>query len=219
MATLACHEHPLLSRFGGPCSLPSGCGRGPPISALAGLGADGCEGVHAKCDDGHPARLDAEGGVSAQAIVAGVAASLERLINLSGSQRVGSSQFHAMEQPAISIFDYVVRLRKHFRCSLECFVVALVYMDRASKRNPEIEVGGLTCHRLLAASLTLAAKFLDDEFYSNRYYSDICGVPLRELNDLERAMLEMLCGELLVKPEEFDLYTRILGREGDRYLS
>lgn len=45
MATLACHEHPLLSRFGGPCSLPSGCGRGPPISALAGLGADGCEGA------------------------------------------------------------------------------------------------------------------------------------------------------------------------------
>lgn len=220
MATLAapsCDDHPLLSGL-------SHCGGAPAYGLSAmdrsakGRDVDGWA-PQRRSSQRMLAELGEAGGARERAVVAGLAASLEQLIHIAGAQRAGRSQFHARQAPAVSIFDYVVRLRTHFRCSVECFVLALVYMDRATKRHPDIEVGALTCHRLLAASLTLAAKFLDDECHSNLYYSGICSVPLRELNALERAMFAMLHGELAVKPEEFNLYSRILSRVGDSYLS
>ena len=42
-------------------------------------------------------------------------------------------RFHCARVPPLSITDYLKRIRTHFLCSDECFVMALVYIDRASK--------------------------------------------------------------------------------------
>ena len=34
----------------------------------------------------------------------------------------------------------------------------------------------LSLHRVLAASLVVSAKFVDDIYYSNQYYSKVCGL-------------------------------------------
>eukprot|EP00449_Zooxanthella_nutricula_P013080 CAMPEP_0198495142 /NCGR_PEP_ID=MMETSP1462-20131121/5029_1 /TAXON_ID=1333877 /ORGANISM="Brandtodinium nutriculum, Strain RCC3387" /LENGTH=51 /DNA_ID=CAMNT_0044223911 /DNA_START=163 /DNA_END=315 /DNA_ORIENTATION=+ len=51
--------------------------------------------------------------------------------------------------------------------------------------------------------MTLAAKFQDDVFYANAFYSKVTGIKLVELNSLEHTMLKLLDWRLSVSPVEF----------------
>lgn len=108
------------------------------------------------------------------------------------------------------IGEYVQILRRDFACSRECFVFALVYMDRVIKGNAHIALGSLTCHLLCAASLTLAAKFHDDDIHKDAYYAEVSGVTKSELNALQRTMLQLLRYRLSVHPVEFETYRQLL---------
>lgn len=116
------------------------------------------------------------------------------------------ARFHSSRAPPISIQDYVKRLRKYFVCSSECFVVALVYIDRVGKNNDSMAVCDVTVHRLLMIALMIAAKFHDDKYYNNGYYAKVGGMTLREANILEVVMLKELKWRLVVSPEEYQLY-------------
>lgn len=126
-----------------------------------------------------------------------------------GASTVGETRqvgrFHSSRAPSISIHDYLKRLRKYFFCSDECFVHALVYIDRIGK-NDSIMVCDLTVHRLLMIAAMIAAKFHDDEFYANAYYGKAGGMTLREVNVLEVTMLKELNWRTLVPVEEYQLY-------------
>jgi len=95
------------------------------------------------------------------------------------------SKFHALRPPAISIRDYLARVAKYAACSGECFVLALVYIDRIIQANPSFVVNSLNIHRLLITSVMLAAKFFDDQYFNNAYYAKVGGVPCAEMNSLE----------------------------------
>lgn len=116
------------------------------------------------------------------------------------------ARFHSSRAPPISIQDYIKRLRKYFVCSSECFVVALVYIDRVGKNNDSMAVCDVTVHRLLMIALMIAAKFHDDKYYNNSYYAKVGGLTLREANILEAVMLKELKWKLVVSPEEYQLY-------------
>ena len=49
----------------------------------------------------------------------------------------------------------------------------------------------LNVHRILLSSVMVAAKFLDDFYYSNEFWAKIGGVPNSELNTLELEFLFM----------------------------
>lgn len=114
--------------------------------------------------------------------------------------------FHAAQLPEISIADYLARLVRWFKCSDGCLVMSLVYIDRVVKTCPEVVVSPWSVHRLLVTSLVLAAKFWDDDFYSNRHYAGVGGVKLQELNSLEARFLGLIGWRLTVSPEEYDMY-------------
>jgi len=116
------------------------------------------------------------------------------------------SYFHSSVPPPVSIQDYIKRLRRYFRCSDECFVLALVYIDRIGKRHASMAVCELTVHRLLVIALMIAAKFHDDTFYSNRHYGKAGGLTIREVNLLEAVMLRALDFRVRVSVEEYQLY-------------
>lgn len=80
----------------------------------------------------------------------------------------GLSKFHALRPPAISIKDYLQRVAKYAACSGECFVLALVYIDRIIQSNPTFVVNSLNIHRLLITSIMLAAKFFDDQVRTHK---------------------------------------------------
>jgi hypothetical protein len=66
-----------------------------------------------------------------------------------------------------------LRIAKYAACSGECFVLALVYIDRIIQSNPTFVVNSLNIHRLLITSVMLAAKFFDDQYFNNAYYAKV----------------------------------------------
>ena len=121
------------------------------------------------------------------------------------SQR-GVSKFHALRPPAISIKDYLQRVAKYAACSGECFVLALVYIDRIIQSNPTFVVNSLNIHRLLITSIMLAAKFFDDQYFNNAYYAKVGGVPCSEINSLEVEFLFLCNFALFVNTETYSQY-------------
>jgi len=113
--------------------------------------------------------------------------------------------FNAQTVPDISIQNYLARIIKYTPCSAECFLVALIYIDRIVQSH-HLLVNSLNIHRLLITSIMIAAKLFDDSTYNNKYYSHVGGVPLKELNLLEFKFLSLLNYELNVTLEHFDLY-------------
>lgn len=148
---------------------------------------------------------------------AGFAAIVQQLAASAASPEVPGGiglAFLSAWPPEVIIAEYVESLRQDFRCSAECFVIALVYLDRVIKQHAHITVGPLTVHRLIAASLTLAAKFHDDETQTNSSYAVACGMTPAEHGELERAMLELLHYRLVVSPAVFELYRQLLKAAG-----
>lgn len=72
------------------------------------------------------------------------------------------SVFHGLSRPTISVQSYLDRILKYANCSPSCFVVAYVYLDRFTQRQPTLPINSFNVHRLLITSVMVAAKFLDD---------------------------------------------------------
>lgn len=116
------------------------------------------------------------------------------------------SKFHAVRPPGISIKDYLLRIGRYSACSGECFVLALVYIDRIIQNNPSFIVSSLNIHRLLITSVMLAAKFYDDQYYNNAYFGKVGGVPCHEINSLEVEFLFMCNFSLAVPAQQYEQY-------------
>jgi hypothetical protein len=127
------------------------------------------------------------------------------------AQQAGEvGRFHSACAPKVSIGDYLKRIHKFFQCSDECFVIALIYIDRASKVSPTAVVCDVTVHRLLSAAVMLAAKFQDDFYYSNAHYAKVCGMTNKEANMLEEKMLGLLEWKLNIQAEVYELYHNLV---------
>lgn len=114
--------------------------------------------------------------------------------------------FHSVRLPSMRIKDYLLRIRQYFVCSDECYVLALIYIDRVGKIDPVMSVCSLNVHRLLLVTVMIAAKFHDDVYYSNTYYAKVGGLALKEVNSLEAHLVKMLSWRMLVEPVEYQLY-------------
>eukprot|EP00461_Guttulinopsis_vulgaris_P002929 UN02930 len=101
------------------------------------------------------------------------------------------NKFHAAEVPAISIHDYLLRIKKYAQCSTQCFVLSLIYIDRLIQTSTNFLICSLNVHRILITTVMLAAKFFDDQYYNNKYYARIGGVGAEEVNQLEVEFLFM----------------------------
>jgi len=146
--------------------------------------------------------------------VSSLACVLTHLVSLRGegsdlATEAGSEPltvFHAVRVPSVSIHDYLFRIARYFLCTPECFVIALIYIDRIMKKHGEFVVCKLNIHRLIVTSMMLSVKFFDDVYYSNAYYAKVGGVKGSEMNLLEIHFLKLIDWQLFVSPEEFDLY-------------
>jgi len=92
-------------------------------------------------------------------------------------------------------------------CDPDCYVLALVYLERIAQKGALDEA---TVHRSLLLSVVLAAKFWDDERCKNTFYAQVGGVPVEELNELEVRFLRLLEFQLWVGEEVYEDYQRRL---------
>mmetsp|Transcript_37805 Transcript_37805/g.90440 ORF Transcript_37805/g.90440 Transcript_37805/m.90440 type:complete len:491 (+) Transcript_37805:400-1872(+) len=147
-----------------------------------------------------------------KAIVKVLAVVLERLVSanseLAAQQEADNSQltkFHALRAPAIGILQYLERIHKYASCSKECFVLALIYIDRLIQGNNFL-LTELNAHRVVITAILLAAKFFDDAYYNNAYYAKVGGVLTSEMNSLEVDFLFRINFSLRVEPYVFQKY-------------
>lgn len=142
-------------------------------------------------------------------VVRVLSAVLERLVAVNNNLvKVGPShvtKFHALKPPSISILHYLERINKYASCSTECFILALIYIDRMIQRN-NFHLTDLNVHRVVITGVLLAAKFFDDAYYNNAYYAKVGGVLVAEMNSLEVEFLFRINFSLHVSPDVFKKY-------------
>jgi len=114
--------------------------------------------------------------------------------------------FHANKTPSVSIQSYLQRITSFHPCSHDCYIVALIYIDRIIQNNQNFVLTSRNVHRLLITSVMLASKFFDDSFYNNMYYAKLGGLPVSEVNLLEIHFLFLMDFSLNVTPEVFGRY-------------
>merc|ERR1711862_280637 len=143
------------------------------------------------------------------AVVRVLAAVLERLVStnvgLAAVDPGPVTKFHALKAPSISVLHYLERIHKYASCSTECFILALIYIDRLIQRNNFI-LSELNVHRVVITSIMLAAKFFDDAYYNNAYYAKVGGVLVAEMNSLEVEFLFRINFSLHVTPDVYSKY-------------
>jgi hypothetical protein len=143
-----------------------------------------------------------------RAIVQTLAVIIESMVHASDRMPLGyyhKTKFEAFRAPGISVRDYLTRIHKYASCSPECFVLALVYIDRLHQMQGFV-LTELNVHRVVITSIVLAAKFFDDHYFNNAYYAKVGGVPCPEMNELEVEYLLLINFSLHVSSETYARY-------------
>uniref|UniRef100_M4BY71 Cyclin n=1 Tax=Hyaloperonospora arabidopsidis (strain Emoy2) TaxID=559515 RepID=M4BY71_HYAAE len=143
-----------------------------------------------------------------RAIVQTLAVVVESMVRASDRMPLGyyhKTKFEAFRAPGISVRDYLLRIHKYASCSPECFVLALVYVDRLHQLQGFV-LTELNVHRVVITSIVLAAKFFDDHYFNNAYYAKVGGVPCPEMNELEVEYLLLINFSLHVNSETYARY-------------
>lgn len=127
--------------------------------------------------------------------------------------------FHGLFPPVISVAAYLERMRSFANCSQACFALTYIYIDRLLRKNPQIVISDLSCHRIALSAFVGAVKFLEDSYFPNRYYAKLGGVSLSELNHLELEFLSAMNWELYATPEEIAAVEQQLVWTADEHMN
>ncbi|CAD8187629.1 unnamed protein product [Paramecium pentaurelia] len=114
--------------------------------------------------------------------------------------------FHTNKKPQITIYKYIERIKIYSYCSNECFILALIYIDRVQEMNSDVVINSYCVHRFMLACILLSIKYNDDDYYKNDYYSRVGGITLQELNSLEQELLTLLDYQLFVSQNQYYYY-------------
>ncbi|CAI2187701.1 11394_t:CDS:2 [Funneliformis geosporum] len=81
----------------------------------------------------------------------------------------------------------------------------------SSKDNNNQGSDPATCgRRMFLASLIIASKYLQDRNYANNAWSKICGLPVQEINSIERRFLKLIDYNLFIGEDMYKLWTNVL---------
>jgi len=128
------------------------------------------------------------------------------------SRASGLASFEAGKAP-ISARDYVHRIFRYGRCSPCCFVVGVLYLERLKLRYAKVCLNSNNFQRLFLVAVMVAAKYLDDVYYSNKHWAEVAGISTKELNALELEMLFRLNFDMSISRDEYDAFHAQLGIE------
>ncbi|KAJ8592511.1 cyclin-domain-containing protein [Rhizopogon salebrosus TDB-379] len=116
------------------------------------------------------------------------------------------TRFHSRAVPNISVLDYLRRIIKWTKVEKTCLLLTLHYVDQICARMPLFTLSSLTCHRFIIASITVCSKGLCDSFCTNALYARVGGIPVTELNVLEREFLRVIDWRLTCTREVLQEY-------------
>merc|ERR1739845_189974 len=98
------------------------------------------------------------------------------------------------------------RIKKCTKFENVIFVVALLFLERALEKIPELK-SSHCIHKLFCASLTLACKTMDDDDYYMSDLAKIYGIDLKMLLNLEQILFfEVLSCKVHITDREYRQY-------------
>ena len=120
-----------------------------------------------------------------------------------------SMLFSLKQLPKISVGDFIYRIVYYAKIEDATLISGLIYLDRFCKKK-KIILTEYNIHRLLFISILVAIKFLEDKYFTNIFYSKICGIKTEILNKME---YEFVCGlnfEMYIEKDFFYKYQDLL---------
>lgn len=141
-------------------------------------------------------------------ILDGVVTVLEFFISRSEKESGWSQKRSEVDQEHICVdirafLDHIVSCGL---CSKECFIIALIYVERILQKVEGFQITRRNVHSLILVNLMLASKMLDDFYCRNKYYANSGGISLELINDFEVKICFMLNFDFNVSVKEFELY-------------
>jgi len=136
---------------------------------------------------------------------------LSQLVARGDKLRCAHKQFRSVSGrlPPITLEAYIARLLQYAPCDRECFISALLYMDRLNDRCGFV-FNSYNVHRSYLTSLLIAAKFFEDQPCDNGYFATIGGVSIMEMNNLEIQFLTLAEFRVNVTTWEYNLYAQLV---------
>ena len=117
--------------------------------------------------------------------------------------------FSSYSIPNITIYEYLIRIQKYTLIEKNTLILSLIYIDRICQLN-KIVLTYYNIHRILFASILIAIKYNEDEFYENKFYAEIAGIKVTELKIIEYNFFCMCDFNLYVDEDIFLNYSRYL---------
>jgi len=108
------------------------------------------------------------------------------------ASKTEATKFRVGRLPKIAIHEYLNRIVLYLNCSEECFVLALIYIERLTGRRKSFSVNSYNVHRLIFTSVMIAAKYFDDDHWSNADWGRVGGLSCKKVNELEREFLRLI---------------------------
>ncbi|KAJ1566292.1 hypothetical protein HK405_010405 [Cladochytrium tenue] len=139
-----------------------------------------------------------------------LAAALEPSSSCSTQQKQPSSAEMATAASTAAFLRFVDHTVTTIQRPEELVLVALLLLDRLRGRNPGVRVLGGSEFGMFAVALVLADKTNDDFRYANSVWAQVTGIPLQNINVMEREFLASLEYSLFVSAEEYERHTRLL---------
>lgn len=121
----------------------------------------------------------------------------------SSPNKLTGTVFDAPYVPDITLDAYLERMKQYMGCSEEVFIVASVLLTRLETALGCTIVVPRTIHRLALAAVVVAIKVQDDMHCHNKYYAEVGGLPLKELNAVEAAFVKYMDWRTVVTAEEY----------------
>lgn len=87
---------------------------------------------------------------------------------------------------------FVQKVLKSTQISTSCIILSLYYIQRLRTAYPCIKASIGSEVRLFTTALVLANKYLDDNTFTNKTWSQVSSIPVNELNIMEMEFLSAL---------------------------
>jgi len=142
-------------------------------------------------------------------IIKSIAQNLKEIIkaNIRNNQMkyIKHDIFYIGRQPSISLEDYINRIFKNTKMNISSLIISVIYIDRFSELNGYI-LSLKNIHRILLTACLLSIKFNEDVNVNTKYYANVAGIPVQDLNNLEFYLIVKLKFSLFVDYDTYQKY-------------
>ncbi|KAI1373031.1 hypothetical protein F4677DRAFT_235224 [Hypoxylon crocopeplum] len=113
-------------------------------------------------------------------------------------------------QPCPSYKQWVNKVLSTTQVTQNVILLALLFVYRLKKVNPEVNGRPGSEYRLLTVALMLGNKFLDDNTYTNHTWAEVSSISVKEIHVMEVEFLSNMRYGLLTSKEEWEEWLKKL---------